>query len=415
MADQTHDHTVSDPANQAAAPAAGIGTRSSEAKSRARWLLLGAAVMLLVCGFFVWRYLGTYESTDDAQVDGRINAISARVSGYVLEVNVEDQQAVEKGAVLVRIDPRDYQVAIERAKAELADAEATARALNLGIPVTSVETSTQVSSSEADLEATRAGVTAAARLSDAARAQLQQAEANNTRMQADLARYTALVAKDEVSRQTYDQAVATAKWNAASVAAASASVAAAEQQVAQAQGRLAQAQAALQYSRTGPQQLAVTRAHAQAALATAEQKRAALHQAELNLEYCTVVAPVSGVVKKNIEVGTNVQPGRTLLSIVPLDDLWITANFKETQLQRMRPGQRVTISVDAFSSDYTGRVESIAGASGARFSLLPPENATGNYVKVVQRLPVKIALDPGQNKDQRLRLGMSVASKVWLQ
>jgi membrane fusion protein (multidrug efflux system) len=384
-------------------------------RSGLRWILVALALLLLIGGAWLWRYMRTYESTDDAQVDGRIHSISARVNGYVTEVNVNDLQTVKKGDVLVRIDPRDYQVAVERARAELADAEATAQALNLTVPVTSVETVTQVSSSEADLGTARATILWAQKMVDSAEAQRQQAEANNARAQSDLARYTELVAKDEVSRQVYEQAIASAKASAATVEAARASAAAAEQTVEQSKGKLAQAEAALQYSQTGPQQLAVSRARAQAALATVAEKRAALHQAELNLEYCTVVAPVSGVVKKNVEAGTNVQPGRTLLSIVDLDDVWITANFKETQIERMRPGQRVTISVDAYSGDVNGHIESIAGASGARFSLLPPENATGNYVKVVQRLPVKIVLDPGQNQDRRLRLGMSVVPKVWMQ
>jgi membrane fusion protein, multidrug efflux system len=401
---------MADPTNETKQEA-----RPPEGKKGLRWILIALAVVLLAGGAWMWRYLGTYESTDDAQVDGRIHPISVRVNGYITEVNVADLQTVQKGDVLVRIDPRDYQVAVERARAELADAEATARAMNLSVPVTSVETTTQISSSEADLETAKAGVTAAQRMAEAAHAQLQQAAANNGRAQADLARYAELVAKDEISRQMYDQAVAAGKGSAAAVEGARASAAAAEQQVQQSRGRLAQAEAALQYSRTGPQQLAVTRARAQAALATAAEKRAALHQAELDLEYCTVVAPVSGVVKKNVEVGMNVQPGRTLLSIVDLEDVWVTANFKETQLEHMKPGQRVTISVDAYGGDVTGRVESIAGASGARFSVLPPENATGNYVKVVQRVPVKIALDPGQNQDRRLRLGMSVVPKVWMQ
>lgn len=401
---------MADPANETKQEAP-----PREGRKSLRWILIALAVALLAGGTWIRHYVGTYESTDDAQVDGRIHPISARVNGYITEVNVDDLQTVQKGDVLVRIDPRDYQVAVERARAELADAEATARAMNLSVPVTSVETTTRISSSEADLETAQAGVTAAQRMAEAAQAQLRQAEAGNARAQADLARYAELVAKDEISRQMYDQAVATAKTSAAAVEGARASVAAAEQQVQQSRGRLAQAQAALQYSRTGPQQLEVTRARAQAAQATAAEKRAALHRAELDLEYCTVVAPVSGVVKKNVEVGMNVQPGRTLLSIVDLEDVWVTANFKETQLERVKPGQRVTISVDAYGGDITGRVESVAGASGARFSVLPPENATGNYVKVVQRVPVKIVLDPGQNQDRRLRLGMSVVPKVWMQ
>jgi membrane fusion protein (multidrug efflux system) len=371
--------------------------------------------VLAVAAFFGYRYLSTYESTDDAQIDGHLNALSTRVAGYVTEVDVNDNQYVEKGQKLVQIDPRDYQVAVERAKADLADAEAAAQASNLNVPVEDVNATTQVSASEADVAGAQAAISAAQKQADAARAQLQAAEANNTRAQADLVRYRDLVAKDEVSQQIYDQSDAAAKANAAAVESARADVAAADQQVMQAQSRIAQAQAGLAYSHTGPQQVEAMRAKARAAAAQVEQKKAALDQAELNVQYCTLVAPVSGVVSKSVEVGMNVQPGQTLVSIVPLDDIWITANFKETQLANMRPGQRVTISVDAFSRDYRGKVDSIAGASGARFSLLPPENATGNYVKVVQRVPVKIVLDPGENKDHLLRLGMSVVPKVYVQ
>ena len=382
--------------------------------SLVRRIVPGVVIVLAVAGFFVWRYMNRYEDTDDAQVDGHINNISARVSGYVLKVNVDDNQYVQKGAVLVEIDPRDYQVAVERAKAELADAQATAQAMNLNVPVETIGTTTQVSTSEADLQATQAGVAAAQGQLDSARAQLQQAEANNARAQADVARYSALLAKDEVSRQLYDQAEASAKAGAAAVEGARAAAAAAQQQVAQARSRVNQAQAAVQYSHTGPQQVAATQARARAAIATVQQKKAALDQAQLDLEYCTVVAPVTGVVNKRVEVGMNVQPGQTLLAVVPLEEVWITANFKETQLRRMKVGQRATISVDAYGREYQGHVESVAGATGAQFSLLPPENATGNYVKVVQRIPVKIVLDPGQNNDHLLRLGMSVEPKVWV-
>ena len=389
--------------------------QATKKRSLVRRIVVAMAIALAVAGFFMRRYLNSYEATDDAQVDGHINNVSARVSGYVLKVNVDDNQTVEKGAVLVEIDPRDYQVALERAKAELADAEATAQAMNLNVPVETIGTTTQVSSSEADLQAAQAGVAAARGQLNSARAQLQQAEANNARAQADIARYSALVAKDEVSKQLYDQAEAAAKANAAAVEGAHAGVAAVEQQIAQAESRVNHAQAALQYSQTGPQQVAATQARARAAIATVQQKRAALDKAQLDLQYCTITAPVTGVVNKRVEVGMNVQPGQTLLSVVPLDDVWITANFKETQLRRMKIGQRVTISVDAYGREYQGRVESIAGATGAQFSLLPPENATGNYVKVVQRIPVKIVLDPGLNRDHLLRLGMSVQPKVWLQ
>ena len=388
--------------------------QATERRSLFRNIILGVVIVAAVGGFFLWRYLNSYESTDDAQIDGHINSVSARVSGYVLKVNVDDNQSVEKGAVIVEIDPRDYQVALERAKAELADAEATAQAMNLNVPVETIGTTTQVSTSEASLQAAQAGVAAAKQQLDSARAQLQQAEANNARAQADVARYSALLAKDEVSRQVYDQANAAAKGNAAAVEGARAAVAAAQEQVAQAESRVNQAQAAVQYSHTGPQQVAATRARARAAIATVQQKRAALDQAQLELEYCTVVAPVTGVVNKKVEVGMNVQPGQTLVAVVPLDDVWVTANFKETQLRRMRVGQRATIGVDAYGREYKGHLESMAGATGAQFSLLPPENATGNYVKVVQRIPVKIVLDPGENRDHLLRLGMSVEPKVWV-
>jgi membrane fusion protein (multidrug efflux system) len=419
MADQVQ--TVNDaPKNNAQEqprppePSARPEPRSPESRRRLGFLVFGVLVVLAVAGFFVWRYLQTYESTDDAQVDGHVNAISARVSGYVQSVNVTDNQYVEKGAVLVQIDPRDYQVALDHAKAELADAEATARAAGLNVPVQTIGTTSQISSSEAQLAGTQAAVAAAQQQFDAARAQLQAVEANNARAQADLVRYRELVAKDEVSRQLYEQADAAAKASAAAVDAARSAAAGAEQQIAEARGRLGQAEAAVRNSSTGPQQVDASRARAQAALAAAQQKRAEVAQAELNLQYCTLVAPVSGVVNKNVEVGMNVQPGQTLLAIVPLDDVWITANFKETQLANMRPGQHVTIAIDAFSHKYDGHVESIAGAAGARFSLLPPENATGNYVKVVQRVPVKIVLEPNQNQDHRLRLGMSVEPKVWV-
>ena len=387
---------------------------ATKKRSRLGLIVLGIVAVLAIAGFFVWRYMNRYEDTDDAQVDGHINNVSARVSGYVLKVNVDDNQYVQKGAVLVEIDPRDYQVALERAKAELADAQATAQAMNLNVPVETIGTTTQVSTSEADLQVTEAGVAAAQGQLNSARAQLQQAEANNARAQADVARYSALVAKDEVSRQLYDQAEATAKAGAAAVEGARAAVAATEQQVAQARSRVNQAQAAVQYSHTGPQQVAATQARARAAIAAMQQKKAALDQAQLDLDYCTVVAPVAGVVNKRVEVGMNVQPGQTLLAVVPLEDVWVTANFKETQLGRMKAGQRATIAVDAYGREYQGHVESIAGATGAQFSLLPPENATGNYVKVVQRIPVKIVLDAGENNDHLLRLGMSVEPKVWV-
>jgi len=383
-------------------------------RPRTRAFLTGAVLVVLVAGFFAWRYFATYESTDDAEVDAHMMPVSARISGYVARVNVNDNQMVQAGAVLVEIDPRDYQVAADQARAALATAEATAQVLHIAVPVTTVATSSSLSSSEADVENTQAGIMAAEQQSSAAQAQLAQAQANDVKARNDLARYKQLVAKQEISQQMYDQAVAAAASSAAAVASAQASVAVAAQQVTQARGRLAQAQAGLRTSQTAPQQIASVRARALSAEAEVKQKQALLAQAELKLQYTKIVAPVAGVVMKSVEVGMNVQPGQQLLMLVPLDDVWITANFKETQLKRMRPGQRVDVKVDANGRTYHGRIDSIAGSSGARMSLLPPENATGNYVKVVQRIPVKIVLDPGQNSDLYLRPGMSVVPKVYL-
>jgi membrane fusion protein (multidrug efflux system) len=379
---------------------------------RAPMYLAVAAVLLLVAGFFTYRYFSMYETTDDAEVDGHLMPLSARITGYVIKVNVDDNQYVDVGTVLAEIDPRDYQVALDQANASLADAQATAQALNINVPIASVNSDSQVSATEADVENARAGISVAQDQYSSAKAQLAQAEANDVKAQNDLVRYKQLVDKQEISQQLYDQAVAAANANTAAVASAHASATAAEQQVSQARSRLANAEANYRNAQTGPRQVASTRARALSADATVQQKQAAVEQAQLNLQYTKIIAPVNGVVSKNAEVGMNVQPGQQLFAIVPLDEVWITANYKETQLKYMRPKQPVEIKVDANGRSYQGHVDSIAGSSGARTSLLPPENATGNYVKVVQRIPVKIVLDKGQNSDHYLRLGMSVEPKV---
>jgi len=391
-------------------------TKPSRAQSPGfRIAVVIALIVLVVVGFFVYRYFTSYESTDDAQVDGHINSISGRVSGHVIKLNVQDNQYVQAGTVLVEVDPADYQVAYERAKADYADAQATAVAAGVSVPITSVNTTSQVSASEADVNSARAGIQAAQQQFQAAKAQLQQAEANNVKAQNDLGRYKQLVDKQEISQQQYDQAVAASKASAAAVEAARATADAAEQQVTQAKGKLVGAEANYRYAQTAPRQMEISRAKAESALAQAQRTKAALDQAELNLKYTKVIAPVNGIVSnRTVEVGQNVAPGQELMKVINLDDIWITANFKETQLRDMKPQQRVTIEVDANDRKYEGRVDSVAGASGARFSLLPPENATGNYVKVVQRIPVKIVLDPGSNKDHQLRPGLSVTPKVWI-
>ncbi|HKS74568.1 MAG TPA: HlyD family secretion protein [Terriglobales bacterium] len=389
--------------------------KRTTANPRVRMALILGAIVVLVAGFFLWRYFTSYESTDDAQIDGHLNSISARVSGHVVKLLVDDNQYVQAGQPLVQIDPKDYQVALDRAQAYYADALATAQAAQVNVPLTNVNTTSQESAAQADVENARAGIAAARQQYDAANAQLLQAEANNVRAQNDLVRYKQLVDKQEVSQQQYDQALATAKASAAEVEAGKATAAGAQQQVNQAQAKLAQAQANLRAAQTVPQQMAVTRSKAQSAQAQADRYNAELQQAQLNLQYTTIVAPVAGVVtQRSVEVGQNVSVGQELMKVINLDDIWVTANFKETQLQHMKVNQPVTISVDATGKDYKGHVQSIAGASGAITSLLPPENATGNYVKVVQRIPVKITFDAGETKEHALRPGMSVEPKVWI-
>ena len=365
---------------------------------RTRWILLFIVLVIVAAGIWVWRYYTVRETTDDAQVDAHIAPVSARVSGTVTAVNVDDNQYVERGTVLVQLDPRDYEVALERATAELTDAAANARAAHTGVPVATTSTSSA-------LQTARANVNAAQKEVEAAEARVREAQANYTRTQEDLKRYQLLVKKDEISQQQYDAAVAANAAARATLDASQAAVATAESHVVQAQEQVRNAQ-------TAPEQVAITQAKAGAATALVQQRQAALSQAKLNLQYTTIMAPVTGVVsKRSVELGQVVQAGQPLMSIVNLEDLWVTANFKETQLEKMRPGQAATIHVDAYNKDFKGHVDSIGGGTGARFSLLPPENATGNFVKVVQRVPVKITFDPGQDV-KNLRPGMSVEATV---
>jgi membrane fusion protein (multidrug efflux system) len=389
--------------------------RFSNRNPQFRMLLIIGVIVLVVAGFFLWRHFSSYEDTDDAQIDGHLNSISARISGHVAKLLIDDNQLVHVGQPLVEIDPTDYRVALDRAQADYANAIAVAEAARVNVPITSVSTTSQVSSAQAEEENARAGIAAARQQYAAANAQLAQAEANNVKAQNDLVRYKQLVDKQEISQQQYDQAVASAKAGAAAVDAAQASALAAEQQVHQAQARLLTAEADVRSAATAPQQVAAIKARAQSADADVAQKKAALEAAQLNLSYALVLSPVEGVVtNRTVEAGQNVQIGQEMMRVINLDDIWVTANFKETQLAKMRVGQPVTIRFDVNGKDYNGHVNSIAGASGAITSLLPPENATGNYVKVVQRIPVKITFDPGETKEHVLRPGMSVEPKVWV-
>ncbi|HLX44289.1 MAG TPA: HlyD family secretion protein [Bryobacteraceae bacterium] len=406
--------------------------RTPRRGSRIGPLLISLLIVavLAIGGYYLWKYLNTYETTDDAQVDGHINAISTRISGNIIEILAVDQQFVKAGDVLVRIDPRDYQVAVAKAEADLADAEAALETSRIDIPIVHTNTASQLKTANSGRLDATALVTGAERQLGAARsrlesvhAQVREAQANLTKANDDARRYKLLVDKDEIPRQVYDTAVSAAAAAQAALDARIAGVGEAEQNIVvaqsavdQAKQRITQADASIESAQTAPKQVAVSETRAKSAAAQVKQRKALLDQAKLNLSYCTIVAPVTGIVgKKTVELGENVSPGEQLMALVPLDDVWVTANFKETQLSRMSAGQRVKFSVDAYGKEYTGKVFAIGGASGSRFSLLPPENATGNYVKVVQRVPVRINLDPGQNDDHRLRPGLSVDPKVYVE
>jgi membrane fusion protein (multidrug efflux system) len=367
---------------------------------RERTALLVIVLVAVIAGLLAWRHFSGRESTDDAQIDGHVNPVAARVGGTVLAVYVADNQPVEPGTPLVRIDPRDYEVALARAQADFEENEATARAARTTVPLTSTTAGSQEAAADSDLAGAQARLAAA-------QAQLREAQARERHTAGDVERFRPLLAKDEISKQAFDAASSAADSARASREAAEAAVHGAEKAIEAARARLAQA-------RTGQAQVDIVSARAASAAAKVEMARAALEQARLNLSYTEVKAPVGGVVsRKTVEVGQVVQPGQPLLALVPLDDVWVTANFKESQLRSIRPGQPVEIAVDAYGGrTYRGRVDSIAAATGARFSLLPPENASGNYVKVVQRIPVKIVLEPGQDVEHRLRPGLSVTPTV---
>jgi membrane fusion protein (multidrug efflux system) len=369
---------------------------------RAKLFLLSILIAVAAIGYIVWHHYAVRESTDDAQIDGHIAPISARVAGTVLQVNIDDNQYVQAGTVLVQLDPTDYRVMLERARAELLNAQAAARAARTGVPVTSVSTSSELRTAQANLRAAEQEV-------DAAQARLREAEAQHTWTVSDLNRMRQLITRDEISRQRYDAAVTAEQQAAAAVDAARAAVA-------NARSHVAQAWAQVEGAQTAPQQVAITRARAGAAEAEVQRLAAAVHQSELNLQYTTVRAPVTGIVsRKTVEPGQVVQPGQPLLALVNLEDVWVTANFKETQLRNMRIGQAASVEVDAYGRSFKGHVDSLAGATGARFSLLPPENATGNYVKVVQRVPVKIVFEKGQDPNHLLRPGLSVVPTIFTQ
>jgi len=385
--------------------------------SRRKFILIAVAIVIVIgAALFYWRSTFT-EDTDDAQVNGNLYQVSSRVSGQVIHVDVEEQQYVHQGDPIAEIDPKDSQVALEQAEANLANAQAEYQQAIVNVPITSVQVNTTVQTSSSDVLASQASVEQAEAQVQVDKAKVASAAAQAQKSALDVQRYTPLVAKDVISKQQFDAAVAQAAADQGALEAAQRDVKAQEDTVRLMTQRLAQSQSqAAQSRKNGPKQVAVQQAHAAAALAAIKEAQAKVDQAQLNLGYTKVVAPITGIVSnKSVAVGENLSVGQSLMTIVPLTDLWVTANFKETQLKQMRKGQKVDIEVDALGGrHFTGVVEEIGGATGSSLSLFPPENATGNYVKVVQRIPVRINftnLDQ-ENKDFALRIGMSVEPTV---
>lgn len=392
-----------------------------------RLLFAGGAVVLAgVLGLFL--YYHRRESTDDAQVDGHITPMASKVYGRVAQVRVDDNQAVHAGQTLVQVDPRDYQAAVDQAKAALALAESEARSAGVDVPRTRENVASGTSSADAQLLGSQADVASAqatyeqAQTADLAWAQanVEKSRANAELGKADLARFTPLMEKGEISKQQYDAAKANADATASALKADQEKLAQAQRNVEVVKAQLDAAKARVDQARAGVssahadiKQVSMKTADAQAKLAKVEQARASLEAAQLNLSYTEITAPVDGVVThKQVEVGQIVQAGQGLLVVVPLHDVWVTANFKETQLKNMKAGQRAEVKVDTYGKTFSGHVDSIAGATGSVLSLLPPENATGNYVKVVQRIPVKIVLDSFPPEKAVLRPGMNVDATV---
>ncbi len=390
-------------------------TEVAQPRSRRRGIIIVVVAIIIVAAIAFWWHSTFSEDTDDAQVNGHLIQVSSRIAGQVQKVYVDENQMVKKGDPIVDLDPRDLQVAVENAKAALASAQANALAATVNVPLTTINTGSALTAATSDVSGAHAQVLQAQQQQQAAHARVIQAQANNAKAQSDLERYKPLVEKDVISKQQFDGAVAAAAAAAASVQDALASEQAASEAVRVAREREAQSQASLKYAQTGPQQVAAQNAKAKQAEAQVQQAQAQLDQAQLNLSYTKIVAPEDGIItRKSVEINQNISVGQNLLTLVSLSDIWVTANFKETQLRNMKAGQPVEIKVDATGKTYHGKVTQIGGATGSVLSLFPPENATGNYVKVVQRVPVRIDFTDLQHEDPNhlLRPGLSVEPNV---
>ena len=396
-------------------PEADAEIEMEQPKSNRRGIIVVVVVVLVLVAAGLWWHSTFTENTDDAQVNGHLIQVSSRISGQVLKVDVEENQVIKAGDTIAELDPRDYQVAVENAEAALASAQANAAAADVNVPITTVNTGSNLTSADANLSGSQAAVEQAQQQLEAAHARVAQAQANFTKAQADLERYKPLVEKDVISKQQFDAAVAAADAAKAALSDARHSEQAAGDGVRVARERESQALAGLKFAQTGPQQVAAQSARARQALAQVQQAQAQLDMARLNLSYTKIVAPVAGIItRKSVEINQNVAAGQNLLTLVSLEGLWVTANFKETQLKHMAAGQPVEIEVDATGKTYHGKVTQIGGATGSVLSLFPPENATGNYVKVVQRVPVRVDFTDlaGEDPSHLLRPGLSVEPKV---
>jgi membrane fusion protein (multidrug efflux system) len=403
--DQRQDHSGAHDANPPADPP----------RNRGKVVGIALVAIVAVAGFIGWfLYSGTYESTDDAQVDAHLNPVAARVQGTVATVYVEDNQVVRAGQPLVDLDPNDSTVALAQAQANYDQAVAQLNAQNPSIPITQATNASDIASQQAEVQSAEAALSAAKSDYESAIAKLRQAEATNQKSQSDLVRYKELLDKQEIANSDYDQYLSTARSQQAAVSAAEASADSYKKVIQQREAQLVQQRAKYQQTTANaPRQVEIKHATVASNAAAVESAKAQLDQAKLNLAYCHVVAPVAGIVmQRAAEVGQRIAAGTQLLMVAQVDSPWITANFKETQLRKMHPGQRVTVKVDALDRSFNGTVESIAASTGDRASVLPSENATGNYVKVVQRLPVRVRLNPGQDGLDKVRPGMSVEPTV---
>jgi membrane fusion protein, multidrug efflux system len=383
-------------------------------RARTRALLIGGAAVLVLGGAGYWYHGTFYEDTDDAQIDGYISSISSRVAGTVTAVHVDDNQTVSAGQSLVELDPTDLRVARDQAKAALAQAEAQLRAEQSNASVTETSDKTLVATSSSDVASGQAGVAEAVQSVAQANAQIKQAAANDQLAQLEKQRSAQLFQSGAIAKAEYDAKTAAADASSASVEAAREGVNAANRRVDEQAAKAHAASSRLQEAQSNaPEELDAKRATVDIRRASVDAGKSALEQAELNITYATTSAPVKGIVgKRSVNVGDRVSIGQALLGLTQTDKLWVTADFRETQVQRIHAGQSVTVHVDALGRDFDGEVVSIAAATGSRYSVLPPENATGNYVKVVQRLPVRIRLRPGQAGFELLRPGMSAEPKV---